>query len=121
MTIGHKIKKVRELKGFTQETMAEKLSMSVQGYGKLERDETDLPYSRLHQIAEAFKMRVEDLVAFDERFVLNNYGEIKGNQIGLNAFPDELKRLYDDKVKLLEDKINYLQETVKALKEQAKK
>ncbi len=63
-----------------------------------------------------FGMRIEDLISFDEKYVLNNYGEIKGNQIGLNNFPAELKNLYEDKIKLLEDKISYQQEIINDLK-----
>lgn len=61
-------------------------------------------------------MRIEDLISFDEKYVLTNYGEIKGNQIGLNNFPSELKSLYEDKIKLLEDKVSYQQEIINGLK-----
>jgi hypothetical protein len=63
-------------------------------------------------------MRVEDLVCFDERFVLNNFGSIDGNQLAniQNYFPEKLEKLYEDKIKLLEDKIQYLTEENNRLK-----
>jgi transcriptional regulator with XRE-family HTH domain len=115
-SIGQKIKKIREIKGYKQEFMAEKLDISQQSYSNIESDKIDVPFSKIENIAEIFQMRVEDIISFDEKFVLNNYGEIKGNQIGLNNFPSELKQLYDDKIKLLEDKISYQQEIINQLK-----
>jgi transcriptional regulator with XRE-family HTH domain len=115
-SIGQKIRKIREIKGIKQDYMAEQLDISQQSYSNIESDKTDIAFSKIEKIAEIFQMRPEDIVCFDERFVLNNYGEIKGNQIGLNNFPFELKSLYEDKIKLLEDKIAYLQENINELK-----
>lgn len=42
MTVGSNIKKLRELKNFTQQYMADSLNMSDGGYSKIERDETDI-------------------------------------------------------------------------------
>ncbi len=39
MEIGTKIRKIRELKGFSQENIAHDLEMSITGYGKIERNE----------------------------------------------------------------------------------
>ena len=38
MKIGKKLKRLREIYGFTQEAMAEKLDMTVNGYAQIERD-----------------------------------------------------------------------------------
>jgi transcriptional regulator with XRE-family HTH domain len=55
MSVNEKIKLVREAKGFTQEQVAEKLQMSKNGYGDIERGATDPKLSKLEKIAEAFK------------------------------------------------------------------
>lgn len=39
LQVGQKIKKIRELRNYTQEYMAEQLGMSQTGYGNIERDE----------------------------------------------------------------------------------
>lgn len=115
LTIGNKIKKFRELRNFTQEFMADQLDMSTTGYGKIERDEVDVPYSRLTKIAEVLKVKVEDIVGFDEKFIFNisgqqNFGYIQPT-FNIN-FPEKLQQLYEDKIKLLEDKIKYLENLV---------
>jgi transcriptional regulator with XRE-family HTH domain len=110
MDIGNKIKKLREIKGLKQEFMAEQLNISQQSYSNIENGKIDVPFSKLETIAEVLGIKIEDLISFDEKFILNNYGEIKGNQIGQNLFPQEIKQLYEDKIKLLEDKISLLEE-----------
>lgn len=115
---GNKIRKIRELKSLKQEHMAEQLGISVAAYSKLEREETSLSDERLDHIAKIFDMSVEDILAFDEKQVFNFINNHDNDNVGpyYNSFPEELKRLYDDKIKLLEDKINYLTEENQRLK-----
>ncbi|HXA02953.1 MAG TPA: helix-turn-helix transcriptional regulator, partial [Cytophagaceae bacterium] len=42
MSVGSKIKKIRELRNYTQEYMADRLQMSQSGYSKIETDEVDV-------------------------------------------------------------------------------
>jgi transcriptional regulator with XRE-family HTH domain len=116
-TIGSKIKKIREIKGWTQEAMADKVGMSVQGYGKLERDEADIPFSRLEQISTVFNMKPEDLICFDEKNVFNNYGSAHDKSFSVNyQVSDKERELYERNIKLLEDKIQYLTEQLQKTK-----
>jgi transcriptional regulator with XRE-family HTH domain len=46
MELSEKLKTIRKLKNFTQETVAEKLEISTYSYAKIERGETDVKYSR---------------------------------------------------------------------------
>ncbi|MBY0427317.1 MAG: helix-turn-helix domain-containing protein [Cytophagales bacterium] len=109
--IGEKIKKVRELRNYTQEYMAEKLRMSQAGYSKLETGESDISYTKLSQVAEVLEMKVEDLVSFDEKVVFNimyNKQAVTGYIVN-NTISDEMKKLYEDKIKLLEGKVELLE------------
>lgn len=111
--LGNKIRKIRELKNIPPKDIADKLDMSPQNYLKIERDEVNLSVDRLIQISEIFGMKVEEVLTFDERNVFNNYGEIKGGQNGASVtvnFPEEMKKLYEDKIRLLEEKIKWLEE-----------
>ncbi len=51
MSVHDKIRTIRREKGLTQEELAEKLEMSVNGYGDIERGLCDIKLSRLEQIA----------------------------------------------------------------------
>ncbi|QHB16626.1 helix-turn-helix domain-containing protein [Mannheimia pernigra] len=51
-----KIRVLREIRQWSQEDMAEKLNMSVNGYAKIKRGETKLTLNKLEQIANIFNM-----------------------------------------------------------------
>ncbi len=71
MSVNEKIKLVREAKGFTQEQVAEKLQMSKNGYGDIERGATDPKLSKLEKIAEAFNMELSELVDLTDKGTVN--------------------------------------------------
>ena len=65
MSVNEKIRKVRESKAWSQEQMAEKLNMSLNGYAKIERGETKLYLDKLEQIAQVFDIDVVELMRSD--------------------------------------------------------
>lgn len=71
MKVGHKIKKLRELKNLTQAHVAEQLNLSLSGYGKIERDETDITLSRLEEIASILGTDYNTILSFDEKHIFN--------------------------------------------------
>lgn len=115
MELGSKIKKVRELRNYTQEYMADKLNVSQSTYSRFEKDDTDITISQLNKIAEVLDVKINDLISFNDKYVFNNYGEIKENQYGniQNNFPIEMKNLYEKTIQLLEEKIKDLQQKIK--------
>jgi transcriptional regulator with XRE-family HTH domain len=90
---GAKIKRIREMKGKTQEEIAEKLNLTAQAYGRMERGETSINTERLGKIAEALDVSVEDIYRFDDRkFMIsgNNNGEANENvQFNLNIYDSD--------------------------------
>ena len=66
MRINEKIRQLREQHQLSQENMADKLGMSVTGYGKIERGEVRSNLSRLEQISEVFDMDICELLSFGE-------------------------------------------------------
>lgn len=65
VSVNEKIRKVRESKAWSQEQMAEKLNMSLNGYAKIERGETKLYLDKLGQIAQVFDIDVVELMQSD--------------------------------------------------------
>lgn len=65
VSVNEKIRKVRESKAWSQEQMAEKLNMSLNGYAKIERGETKLYLDKLEQIAQVFDIDVVELMRSD--------------------------------------------------------
>lgn len=66
MKIGNKIRRIREIKGIKQETIANKIGIAQSSYGKIERGEIQLSVDRLQAIAEALDLPVNSILEFDE-------------------------------------------------------
>jgi transcriptional regulator with XRE-family HTH domain len=65
------IKKFRELKNLTREHVAAELDMSVSGYSKIERGETDINLSKLERIADVLGVEVGQILNFDASQIFN--------------------------------------------------
>ena len=65
MSVNEKIRKIREEKDWSQEQMAEKLNMSLNGYAKIERGESKIYLDKLEQIAQVFDIDVVELMQSD--------------------------------------------------------
>jgi transcriptional regulator with XRE-family HTH domain len=121
MAVHEKIRLVRQLKGWSQEDVASKLEMSQNGYGSIERGETDVNLSRLEQIAELFGIKLSDLLELNENSVFNLAGTQHNNQhFGSNS-SEHLQLKYEiDKQQLIIDQkdkeIIYLKEIIELLK-----
>jgi transcriptional regulator with XRE-family HTH domain len=114
--IGLKIRQLRSVKGWSRQQMADKLDMSVTGYGSIERGECDIAITRMAQIAEALEIALSDLLGWDEKTVFNiNQDNIKGcdnwqfsgrmdnaSEIIINAQKTEIENLKQQIIQLQE-------------------
>jgi len=123
MTIGEKITFFRKRLNISQEEMADRIGMTPQGYGKIERDETDVPYSRLDLICGALNTSLEDLAAYGEKSIANNTNSLIGNngnnstyQIYSNEILAQENQFLKEKILLLESKIKGLEEIIALMK-----
>lgn len=71
MSVHEKIRLVRQAKGLTQEDVAEKLGLSPNAYGDIERGDSDPKLSKLQKIAEILEMDLSDLLNLNDKSVLN--------------------------------------------------
>jgi transcriptional regulator with XRE-family HTH domain len=97
--VGQKLRMIRGLYRLSQESLSRDLKMSQPGYAKLERGETDIPFSRLKQIAEYYKLSVVDLLTFGE-----DRQAAYGNRLELELYRKEveyLKQRLDDKDEII--------------------
>lgn len=67
-----KIKKVRQLRGYKQEYLAEKLGISQKQYSLYESSDSNLEWHTVEKIATALEIDAEKLVGFDETQIFNN-------------------------------------------------
>lgn len=86
MAVNDKIRMLRELQQWSQEDMAKRMNMSLNGYAKIERGETKLHLDKLAQIAQVFNIDIIELMtAGDNGFVCligGNGGDNHNNYYG---------------------------------------
>jgi transcriptional regulator with XRE-family HTH domain len=103
MTIGDKIRKVREIKGLKQENIATALGMSITAYGNLERGETAVTVERLEEIAKILEVDAMDIMGLSDSTIFqhftqaagvvgNNYGHVVSSEVeAYKTLTEELK------------------------------
>jgi transcriptional regulator with XRE-family HTH domain len=69
--IGDNLRKIREIKGIKQESVAKQLGITTNGYGKIERGESAINIDRLEQIATILGISAMDIMQFDESIIFN--------------------------------------------------
>lgn len=109
MKIGERIKKLRELRNFSQQYMAEKLELKQQTYSRMETGDIDFPVSRLTILAEILGMRISDIFSFDEKTIFNSYHYNTqsitnggNNVLRDNELLTELKKQYEARIEDLQ-------------------
>ncbi len=118
--VGIKIKKIRELKNFTQEYMAKELGISQSQYSNYETQGTDVRPDMLRQIAEILEVTPEQIQQFDDRAIFNNFYDGAAHQ---NCGIGSINNYFSDPkvIELLERNLQLLEEQTRLFKEQLKK
>lgn len=112
MILGNRVKRIRELKNYSQKYLADRMDISQSAYSKLETGETKISDEKLSQIAEILEVKPEDIKEFDSQKYFNSVGDVEGNYsgsiiVGLGREDvDLIKKLYEDKIVLLEELLN---------------
>lgn len=117
LNIGHKIKKLRELRNLTQEHMASSLGLSQSAYSRMELGETEITFSKLEKISEQLGMKPEEIIAFNESMVFNVMNNQTGNGLVINnnVPSEENKTLYDQLITQLKEENAHLKKVIENL------
>ncbi|GAL69183.1 helix-turn-helix domain-containing protein [Jejuia pallidilutea] len=113
MKVGEKIRKIRTLKGLSQDFVAEKLNISQVAYSDIENNKTKLSLERLEEISTIFKIPLNDIISFDEKNIFNNTfnntskGFFNTRKVINDNFENE-RKAYLDQIASLKDQITYL-------------
>jgi len=100
--IALKIKQLRAIKGWSRQAAADKLEMSLAGYGSIERGETDMCVVRLAQIAKIFEVNLNISFGLDEKTTINftQQDNKECNNWQFNSSPNEINDLLNQKHEL---------------------
>jgi transcriptional regulator with XRE-family HTH domain len=75
MQVYEKIKFLHHLNKLSQQDMADKLGMSLNGYTKIERGKTDIQLEKLEQISRIFGVDLLELLSFGEKNIVYLMGD----------------------------------------------
>ena len=129
MSVNEKVRLFRELNQWSQEEMAERMNMSVAGYAKIERGETNISLHKLKQIASVLQIDLLDLVSTHDSGVIlvggeNNQNNFRNNYYGNQSAELEVEKLKlelkhkDELLKQRENELETLRDIVNLLKQQ---
>jgi len=107
--IGLRIKSYRELKGFSQSYMSQKLHISSSAYSRIERNEVNLPLDKLIQIAEVLNISLEKVLFgddYEKDSMMANEMELEYKQKFIES--SKLLKAYQEQIELLKDQVDYL-------------
>lgn len=108
--IGQRIKKLREERGITQETMALQLDVTQSNYGRLEKDDRRLNVVKLLKIARILDININYL--FNEVMRQNgNNADSESHNLSTSN-----KEVYDILVESLRAEIHHLKEEIQFLR-----
>ena len=104
--IGIRIRKLRELRNYSQDYMASQLNMSQQNYSKIESGTIKPNDDIMQKIASTLETEIETIQKFDDKIVFNisaNTQSPLGNGNTISYQIDaRLEKLYTDKIQMLE-------------------
>jgi transcriptional regulator with XRE-family HTH domain len=105
--IGTKIRTLRELKGYSQEYMAEKLGISQSNYSRLENSEAEITLTRLEEVSEILDIDPLVLLAMDEQYNFQNCQWSTGAFVVNNGVLHVNERaMFEERIALLEELLN---------------
>ena len=80
MQYGEKIRMIRELRGFSQDHMANKLNMAQNTYSRIEKNQTKLTAELLEKVAKELGVSPVDILSTEPAIV--NFGTVHGTLQG---------------------------------------
>ena len=109
MKVGENLRKIRELKGYSQEYMAKTLDTSQRNYSRIEKNEVELTLNKLSKISSILKVTPQQIMGFDDQIIFNNQGAAYGatNQTNYN-FSDEERKQYLSQIDHLKGEVLFL-------------
>ena len=118
---GHSIKRIRDMLGIKQETLAAELNMTQQAFSKLEQKE-QIEDEMLDKIAKILHVSTEALKTMSEEATINYINTFTDNENGhfftqncqYSFIPiDKIVELYERLVKAEQEKVALLEEQLK--------
>jgi transcriptional regulator with XRE-family HTH domain len=105
--IGKKIKKIRELKGFSQDSIAVELGLSQPSYARFEKNGDNINIKKLIQIAKILNTSVSEIIGEQTK-----NSNIQENNETANAYFDTIIHADKEHIESLKSEIAFLRKTL---------
>lgn len=102
--LGENIRKIRELRGVSQQFIADALSISQKNISRIETGQSSPTFNTLVRISSILEVDLKVILDFDEKFVFNNviHNQNGGEFVAYNNTEvEKIEKLYE---KLLTEK-----------------
>lgn len=126
ISIGTMVRKLREVKGMSQQDLAKSTGLTQQYISKLESDNADPTYSTLQQLATGLGMSVSTMMGMIEKPVEIKLENSQNSQAGYingdftltvqSTLPNEERELYKSTINNLQEIVDTQREAIVLLK-----
>ena len=117
--LGEKIRKIRTLKGYSQEYISDKLKISQSAYSDIETNKSKLDIDRNKQIADILEIDFSDLISFNEGQIFHN--SFNENSKGFFYSEKMVFESFENERQSYKDTINHLKEEIAFLRSEIQK
>ena len=90
-----KIKEIRENKNLSQDKLVERTGIPKRTYVNYENGKSDIPFSKLQNIANALNVRVQDFIVESKVHKVNEAPPPYEDEVTLLSLKKDLKTIYD--------------------------
>lgn len=73
--LGENIRKIRELKGFSQQNLADEIKVDQKTISRIEKGQLSPKFETLVEISRVLSVGLAQIMAFDEHKIFNNYNQ----------------------------------------------
>lgn len=118
--IAHNIKKMREVRGYDQQYMADQLGIKQNTYSRIEKGESTLTEERIEQLAKALQTTAEAIKKADvERMVFHiQHQEGHSGNISIYNAADEIVKAFNAITQPINEELKQMKEEMKSLKKE---
>ncbi len=111
LILGENVRKIRELKGFSQQNLADEIKVDQKTISRIEKGDLSPKFETLVSISKVLSINISQLLAFNESLIFNNYNQYQqgGNYNAyLNTEIDKVEELYKQLLKEKDEVIELL-------------
>ncbi|GIQ60715.1 helix-turn-helix domain-containing protein [Flavobacterium collinsii] len=110
--IGENVRKIRIIKGYSQQYIADLLEMSQAGYSDMETGKTKINLDKLQKIAQILKLDLSYIIDFHENKIFSsNHNNLVKSEEEINVIKslfEKERELYKEQISTLKSEVVYL-------------